>query len=83
MTTPVTATLADDLLAMLRDDYDAPPEISVESSYEDLDFDSLVLVEVAVALSQKYDIDVTDSEMMEVGTVAATIDLLRSKGVAG
>lgn len=82
MTAPVTS-LADDLLSLLREEYDAPPETSLESSYEDLDFDSLVLVEIAVALSQKYDIDVTDSEMQEVGTVAATLDLLRSKGVSG
>lgn len=78
-----TQTLTDQLLEMLTDRYGAPDGITAETEYESLDFDSLVLVEVAVALSNRYDITVTDDELRDAGTVAATVALLEGKGVQG
>lgn len=79
--TTQTQTLADQLLELLTSEYEAPEGTTAETSFELLGFDSLVLVEVAVALSQRYDITVTDEELAEAGNVAGAVDLLETKGV--
>ena len=38
-------------------------------------------MEVAVALSRRYDVTVTDDELREAGNVAGTVALLEAKGV--
>jgi len=40
-----------------------------------------VLVEVSVALSSRYDINVSDDELRAAGNIAGTVALLESKGV--
>lgn len=74
-------TLTDELLNLLTAQYGAPRDTTAETSFELLDFDSLVLVEVAVALSGRYGITVTDEELHEAGSVAGTVALLEAKGV--
>jgi acyl carrier protein len=76
-----TQTLTDQLLDLITSDYEAPEDTTAETSFELLDFDSLVLVEVAVALSGRYDITVTDEELQEAGNIAGTVALLEAKGV--
>ncbi|MGW1491295.1 acyl carrier protein [Streptomyces sp. NPDC002402] len=81
MTTQTQQPLADQLLDLLASEYEAPEGTTAETSFELLGFDSLVLVEVAVALSQRYVITVTDEELQEAGNVAGTVELLEAKGV--
>jgi acyl carrier protein len=76
-----TQTLTDQLLNLITSKYAAPKDITAETSFELLDLDSLVLVEVAVALSGRYDITVTDDELREAGNIAGTVALLEAKGV--
>jgi len=76
-----THTLTDQLLNLITSKYAAPEDTTAETSFELLDFDSLVLVEVAVALSGRYDITVTDQELHEAGNIAGTVALLEAKGV--
>jgi acyl carrier protein len=76
-----TQTLTDQLLNMFTTKYGAPEDTTADTSFELLDFDSLVLVEVAVALSTRYDIHVTDDELREAGDIANTVTLLEGKGV--
>lgn len=76
-----TQTLTEQLLNLLTAKYGAPEDTTAETSFDLLDFDSLVLVEVAVALSSRYDIHVTDDELREAGNIAATAALLEAKGV--
>jgi acyl carrier protein len=76
-----TQTLTDQLLNMLTTRYGAPEDTAADTSFELLDFDSLVLVEVAVALSSRYDINVSDDELRAAGNIAGTVALLESKGV--
>jgi len=76
-----TQTLTDQLLDLITAKYADPSDTDAETSFEDLDFDSLVLVEVAVALSGRYDITVTDEELREAGNIAGTVALLEAKGV--
>jgi acyl carrier protein len=78
-----TQTLTDQLLNLLTSKYAAPKDTTAETSFELLDLDSLVLVEVAVALSGRYDITVTDEELREAGSIAGTVALLEAKGVRG
>jgi acyl carrier protein len=78
-----TLPLADVLIDILRSDYEVPENTDVNTDFESLEFDSLVLVEFAVALSRRFDIDVEDHELQEAGTIAATAELLKSKGVQG
>ncbi|MET9130624.1 acyl carrier protein [Streptomyces antibioticus] len=75
--------LADVLLDILRTDYEVPEDIDVDTDFESMEFDSLVLVEFAVALSRRFDVDVEDHELQEAATVAGTAELLRSKGIQG
>jgi acyl carrier protein len=76
-----TQTLTDQLLNLITAEYAAPEDTTAETSFELLDFDSLVLVEVAVALSGRYDVTVTDEELREAGNIAGTVALLEAKGV--
>lgn len=76
-----TQTLTDQLLDLIISKYAAPKDTTAETSFELLDFDSLVLVEVAVALSGRYAITVTDEELYEAGNIAGTVALLEAKGV--
>lgn len=76
-------TLDEQFTELLRTQFDAPADTAAESRYDDMELDSLVLVEIAVTLSQRYDVHVTDSEIHEIGTVGGTVDLLRAKGVPG
>jgi acyl carrier protein len=76
-----TQSLTDQLLNLITSKYAAPEDTTAETSFELLDFDSLVLVEVAVALSGRYDITVTDEELREAGNIAGTVALLEAKGV--
>jgi acyl carrier protein len=75
--------LADVLIDILRTDYEVPENTDVDTDFESLEFDSLVLVEFAVALSRRFDVDVEDHELKDAGTIAGTAELLKSKGVQG
>ena len=76
-----TQTLTDQLLSIITAKCAAPDDTTAETPFEVLDIDSLVLVEVAVALSRRYDVTVTDDELREAGNVAGTVALLEAKGV--
>ncbi|MFF3938596.1 acyl carrier protein [Streptomyces phaeofaciens] len=81
--TTSTLPLADVLLDILRTDYEVPEATDVDTDFESLEFDSLVLVEFAVALSRRFDVDIEDHELQEAGTIAGTVELLKSKGIQG
>ncbi|MFE3854965.1 acyl carrier protein [Streptomyces griseorubiginosus] len=80
--TSASAALAEAVLALLIDKYEAPAETTaVDTEFELIGFDSLILVEVAVDLSRRYGTEVADDELQEAGTAAAVADLLVAKGV--
>ena len=76
-----TQTLTDQLLTLITTKYGAPAGTTAQTPFERLDFDSLVLVEVAVALASRYHIGVSYEELHDAGTIAGTVALLESKGV--
>ncbi|MGW1883999.1 acyl carrier protein [Streptomyces sp. NPDC001970] len=78
-----TRSLADHLLDLLTSEYEAPEGTTAETSFELLGFDSLVLVEVAVAMSERFGVSVTDEELHEAGNIAGAVALLEAKGIQG
>jgi acyl carrier protein len=57
-----------------------PDKVTPEANFaEDLDADSLDLVELVMALEEKFDIKVDESELEGVETVGQAFDLVNSK----
>ena len=46
---------------------------------EDLDIDSLGIVEVVMAFEDEFEIEIDDEELTDVGTVGQSVNLLHSK----
>ena len=46
---------------------------------EDLEIDSLVIVEVVMAFEDEFSIEIDDEELTDVGTVGQAVNLLHSK----
>ncbi|MFD7735707.1 acyl carrier protein [Kitasatospora phosalacinea] len=53
-----------------------------ESTFDDLDLDSLSQIELATALKKRLGVVITDDELAEVSVVADIVALLEQKGVA-
>lgn len=57
-----------------------PDKVTPEASFaDDLDADSLDLVELVMALEEKFDIKVDESELEGVETIGQAFDLVSSK----
>lgn len=70
---PLTADILIDMLKKLEVDADAG------TPFDTLDLDSLRLAELAVMLTQRYGIDVTDDELALAGSINGTLQLLDTK----
>ena len=76
-----TQTLTEQLLTLITTKYSVPRETTAETPFELIDLDSLVLVEVAVTLTGRYHVTVTDEELRDAGNIAGTVALLEARGV--
>jgi acyl carrier protein len=57
-----------------------PATVTAEAHFaDDLDADSLALVEIIMAVEDQLDIQVPEEELKDVRTVAAALDLLEAK----
>jgi acyl carrier protein len=56
-----------------------PDQVKPEAKFADLDADSLDLVELVMALEEKFDITVDESELEGVETVEQAFELVTSK----
>ena len=57
-----------------------PSKITVEATFgDDLGADSLDLVELVMALEEKFDIEVDEDELKEIKTVGEAFDLIYAK----
>ena len=55
-------------------------EVTMEAKLEeDLDIDSLGIVEVVMAFEDEFEIEIDDEELTDVGTVGQAVNLLHSK----
>ena len=55
-------------------------KVTMEAKLEDdLDIDSLGIVEVVMAFEDEFEIEIDDEELTDVGTVGQAVNLLHSK----
>lgn len=66
---------------LLTDKFGVPEdEISPQATFEDLDLDSLDLVEFALAAEEDLGVRITDEEAEDLKTLQDAVTLLESKG---
>ena len=57
-----------------------PDQVTMEAKFgDDLDADSLDLVELVMALEEEFDVNVEEEELEGIETVGAAFDLVKSK----
>ena len=60
-----------------------PSEIQMDTNFkEDLDADSLDLLELVTTLEDEYGINISEEDMEKLTTVGAVVEYLEDKGVA-
>jgi acyl carrier protein len=60
-----------------------PSEVTLEKSFvDDLDIDSLSMVEIAVAAQDKFGVEIPDDELKNLKTVKDVVVYVQSKGVS-
>lgn len=75
------ATVYDKVKELLVDKFGVEEgEISPEATFEDLDLDSLDLVEFALAAEDELGVRITDEEAEQLDTLDDTVKLLEQKG---
>lgn len=71
----------DRVAELLADKFGVPAEdIKPEATFEDLDLDSLDLVEFALAAEEELGVRISDDEAAALETLEDTVKLLESKG---
>ena len=53
--------------------------ITEETSFEDLDADSLDIVELIMALEEEFDLEIPDEDAEKLTTVGAAVDYVKKK----
>ncbi len=67
--------------ALLVDRFGVPEsDVRPEATFEELDLDSLDLVEFALAAEEELGVRISDDEAAELETLADTVKLLEAKG---
>ena len=72
----------DEILSALRDvaveilGVEADAVVETASFKDDLEADSLDLVEVVMALEEKFDISIPEDDLADVGTVGQAVDIV-------
>jgi acyl carrier protein len=54
-------------------------EITMETSFEELNADSLDVVELIMALEEEFDIEISDEDAEKLTTVGAAVEYVKSK----
>lgn len=68
---------------VLEEELFVEEEISMDSILkDDLHIDSVAAVELSLQLEERYDIDITEQELVKLVTIGDVIELLKSKGVS-
>lgn len=71
----------DRVKGLLVDKFGVPEDdISPEATFDDLDLDSLDLVEFALAAEEELGVRISDEEAEDLETLQDTVKLLESKG---
>lgn len=54
-------------------------EVTMETSFEDLNADSLDVVELIMALEEEFDIEIPDEDAEKLTTVGAAVEYIRER----
>jgi acyl carrier protein len=73
MATATTDQVTERVIAALVEFGEEPENIKPDSRFEDLDIDSLDLVELAQVIEDDYGIEVNDSDMDQIKTVQEAV----------
>ena len=80
MTEEALTDLTAFIVGRLKDKYEAPEDTAVDSVFDDLGIDSLVLAELAVDLTGVTGVQVEESDLSDAGTPGAAAKALHAKG---
>ncbi|MEZ4453648.1 MAG: acyl carrier protein [Nannocystaceae bacterium] len=71
--------IATQVRAIIRDQLEIPEEVTDDKSFtEDLGADSLAIVELVLALEEKFGIKIPDERVDEIKTVGDAVDYIRN-----
>lgn len=74
-------TLEDEIRELLVTKFEVEDaDVAFDASLDDVGLDSLAQVEFGDLLGEKYDVKITDDEMMSLLTLGEVIETLRAKG---
>jgi acyl carrier protein len=79
MTTATKDQVTERVIAALVEFGEEQENVKPESRFEDLDIDSLDLVELAQVIEDEYEIEVTDAEMEKITTVQDVVDFVTAR----
>ncbi|MBC7345608.1 MAG: acyl carrier protein [Clostridia bacterium] len=54
-------------------------EVTMETSFEDLNADSLDIVELIMALEEEFDLEIPDEDAEKLTTVSAAVEYIKEK----
>lgn len=77
------AVRPEDVLHILKTNFEVPPGTTADSDFTSLDLDSLVLIELAVVLTKRYGVEVAEHELAAADTAVKVAELLAAKGANG
>jgi acyl carrier protein len=79
MTTATKDKVQERVIAALVEFGEEPENIKPDSRFEDLDIDSLDLVELAQVIEDEYGIEVNDSDMDQIKTVQDAVTFVTER----
>ena len=79
MTTATKDQVQERVISALVEFGEEPENVTPDSRFEDLDIDSLDLVELAQVIEDEYKIGVTDADMDKIATVQDVVDFVAER----
>ena len=79
MTTATKNEVQERVISALVEFGEEPENVKPDSRFEDLDIDSLDLVELAQVIEDEYKIEISDAEMEKITTVQDVVDFVAQR----
>lgn len=79
MTTVTKDQVTERVISALVEFGEEPENVKPDSRFEDLDIDSLDLVELAQVIEDEYSIEISDAEMEKITTVQDVVDFVTQR----
>jgi acyl carrier protein len=79
MTTQTKDQVSERVISALVEFGEEPENVQPDSRFEDLDIDSLDLVELSQVIEDEYGIEITDKDMDEIATVQDVVDFVAAR----